>query len=132
MNNNFEEKVTSQLESMTTQIESMTTKMQSITTQIESIAISIGNLATKDELNIAVSKLATKDELNDLIDGLAFAVKKGFDEVHEKIGGLERKVERSIEDFTNQLNYLNLWSPTKREFMELDDRVKVVERKIKV
>jgi SMC interacting uncharacterized protein involved in chromosome segregation len=103
------------------------------------------------ERSIAV--LPTKDEMNKSIDDLAGAVKKGFDEVHEKFtkidekfikvdkrfdavderfNVLERKVDRMKDDFTNQLDYLNIWSPTRIEFTVLDDRVKKVEKKLKV
>lgn len=87
-------------------------------------------LATKDELNNAVSKLATKDEMNMSIDNLAGAVKKGFDEVNEKIEKIEFKIERMDTRFTNQLDNISLWYPTKYEFTLLDSRVKKIENKI--
>jgi uncharacterized protein YqgV (UPF0045/DUF77 family) len=100
----------------------------------------------KKEINLATSKLATKDEMNKSIDDLAGAVKKGFDEVHEKFAKidekfikvderfdvLERKVDRMNDSFTNQLDYLNLYCLTRKEFTELDDRMKKVEKKLKV
>ena len=108
MNTSFEEKVTLRLDSVTLQLESMTK--------------SIGKLATKDELKETVDKA---------VDGLAFAVKKGLDEVHEKISNIEFKIERMDTRFTNQLDYFNLYCPTRNEFTELDARMKKVERKLK-
>jgi archaellum component FlaC len=160
MNIPFEEKVTvrldsvtTRLDSMTTQLGSVTTRLESVTTQLESITKLIGKLATKEELlELAgtVSKLATKDELKETVDkavdDLAGAVKKGFDEVHgkfakinenfikvgERFDILERKVERIDTKFTNQLDYFDLWYPTKYEFTNLDTRVKKIEKKLKV
>jgi hypothetical protein len=107
MNTPFEEKVTSHLESITKSIE---------------------KLATKDE----ISKLPTKDDLNEAIDGLAGTVKKGFDEVHEKIGNIQFKIDRMDTRFTNQLDYFHLYYPTRKEFTELDGRMKRVEKRLKV
>ena len=132
MNTPFEEKVTLRLESMSS--------------QLESINKSIGQLATKNELNTAVSKLATKNEMNKAIDDLAGAVKKGFDEVHEKFvmvdekfakvdqrfDVLERKVERMNDSFSNQLDYFHLYYPTRNEFTDLDGRIKKVEKRLRL
>lgn len=99
------------------------------------INLATSKLATKEE----VSKLATKGELTKSIDDLAGAVKKGLDEVHEKFSKiderfdiLERKVDRMNDNFTNQLDYFHLYCPTRKEFTELDDRMKKVEKKLKV
>ena len=82
----------------------------------------------------SVSKLATKEELKETVekavDDLAGAVKKGFDEVHEKIDKIEFKVERMDTRFTNQLDYISLWYPSKSEFTELNNRVKKIEKKV--
>jgi len=94
----------------------------------------VSKLATKDELRVAVSKLATKEELKETVekavDDLAGAVKKGFDEIHEKIDKIEFKIERMDTRFTNQLDYISLWYPSKSEFTELDNRVKKIEKKV--
>ena len=101
----------------------------------------ISKLATKDELDVAISKLATKeeisklatkDEMNKSIDDFAGAVKKGFDEVYEKIEKIEFKIDRMDTRFTNQLDYISLWYPTKFEFVGLDARVKKIEKKLGV
>jgi hypothetical protein len=101
---------------------------------------SIAVLPTKDEMNKSI------DKMNNSIDDLAGAVKKGFDEVHEKFSKidekfikvgerfdvLERKVERMNDSFTNQLDYFHLYCPTRNEFTELDNRMKKVEKRLKV
>jgi chromosome segregation ATPase len=67
--------------------------LESIARSISKLATKeeIAKLATKDELNTAVSKLATKNELTKSIDDLAGAVKKGFDEVNERLDNLAEK-----------------------------------------
>ena len=56
---------------------------------------SVSKLATKDELATAISKLATKDEVErtveKAVEDFALIVKKGFDEVIERLDNLEEK-----------------------------------------
>ena len=98
----------------------------------------------------SVSKLATKEELKETVekavDDLAGAVKKGFDEVHEKFAKInekfakvdekferiEFKIDRMDTRFTNQLDYINVWYPSKFEFTGLDTRVKKIEKRMRI
>jgi hypothetical protein len=110
--------------------------------ELADMATSISKLATKEE----ISKLATKEDLNIAIDNLAGAVKKGFDEVHEKFAKvnenfikvgkrfdiLERKVERIDTKFTNQLDYISVHYAMHSELMVLDTRMKKVEERLKI
>jgi hypothetical protein len=105
----------------------------------DELSSAISKLATKDELHKAVSGLATRDEMNKVIDDLAGAVKKGFDEVHgkftevnEHLAKIDFKIERMDTRFTNQLDYFDLWYPTKYEFTNLDNRMTKVEKRLRI
>jgi gamma-glutamylcyclotransferase (GGCT)/AIG2-like uncharacterized protein YtfP len=81
--------------------------------------VAISKLATKDELSIAIAKLATKDDLEKSIGDLAIAVKIGFDEVHGKFAGVNKRLDEVVE----QLDNLEEKSATKTELYETETRL---------
>jgi predicted transcriptional regulator len=103
----------------------------------------IGQLIEK-----SVAKLATKEEMktaiSDAVDGLAIAVKKGFEEVHTKFAKIDERFEKIDERFeqlefkidrmdtrlTNQLDQVYLNYPSRSDYVLLDTRVKKVEGKV--
>jgi tetrahydromethanopterin S-methyltransferase subunit G len=104
---------------------------------------SISKLATKEDLKAEICKiddrLSFMDKRFDAIDGKLFEFTGKFIKIDERLDSidarfdvLERKVDRMNDSFTNQLDYFNLYCPTRKEFTELDDRMKKVEKKLKV
>ena len=103
---------------------------------------SVAKLATKEEMSKLatkgeISKLATKEDISKIDDRLSL-VDNRFDAVDGKLleftkrfDAIEFKIERMDTRFTNQLDYFNLYYPTRNEFTELDARMKKVERKLK-
>lgn len=135
MKANFEERVTFQLDSITKSIEKLATKdeLNASTAKLvtkDKFDDAVLKLATRVELRTALLKLPTRIQMDSAIGSLAFATKKGFDEVHKRIDCLETKIETMDSRLTNQLDQIYLHYPTKQDFVLLNGRVKKIEEKI--
>jgi len=81
----------------------------------------------------SVAKLATKDEMNKSIDDLAGAVKKGFDEVHEKFAKIDEKfvkIDERFEHIDSRFGQIDSrFGQMEKRFDEMDDQFKEVNLK---
>jgi ribosome assembly protein YihI (activator of Der GTPase) len=98
----------------------------------------IAKLATKEEMNQAISRLATKEDISKIDDRLILMDKR-FDaidgkllEFTEKFEKIDFKIERMDTRFTNQLDYFHLYYPTRNEFTDLGNRMKKVEKRLRL
>ena len=74
----------------------------------------------------SISVLATKDEMNESIDSLAGAVKKGFDEVHERFAKIDEKFAKVDEKF-DHIDFR--FGEIDKRFDKMDDQFKGIDLK---
>lgn len=112
--------------------------LQAIAKSLDFITKSLGNFATKKDLEIFATKkdlerFATKEDfsrLEDLIDSLAITTAKEIQGVYIKIDELEQKVDRNHKYSVNQLDNIMLHYARREEYNYYGERLTKLERKV--
>lgn len=103
--------------------------LQAIAKSLDFITKSLGNFATKQDLE----QFATKKDfarLEDLIDSLSITTAKEIQRIVIKIDELEQKVDRNHNYAVNQLDNIMLHYARREEYNYYGERLKKLERKV--